>query len=81
MVIDRLCQEYNITLLDINFYDKQRIVVECYYGDDLIHLSTSRVKRLLGEVDKQINIVENFENKCLQKSLPEKERQLQSEPS
>ena len=64
MVIDRLCQEHNITLLDINkaFYDKQGIVVERYYGDDLIHLSASGVKRLLGEVDKQINIVENFEN-------------------
>ena len=69
LVIDRLCQEHNITLLDINkaFYDKQGRVIERYYGDDLIHLSASGVKRLLGEVDKQINIVENFEN-CVFKS-------------
>ena len=56
-------------MLDINkaFYDKQGIVIERYYGEDLIHLSASGVKRLLGEVDKQINIVENFEN-CVFKS-------------
>ena len=73
LVIDRLCQEHNITLLDINkaFYDKQGIVVERYFGDDLIHLSASGVKRLLGEVDKQINIVDSFEN-CVFKTHHQK---------
>ena len=64
MVIDILCQEHDITLLDINkaFYDKQGIVVERHYRNVLIHLSAPGVKRLLKEVDKQINIVENVEN-------------------
>ena len=67
--IDRLCQDHNITLLDVNkaFYDSQGMVIERYFGDDLIHLKASGVKRLLGEIDKQINIVENFEN-CVFKS-------------
>ena len=51
----------------IYFYDSQGMVIERYFGDDLIHLKASGVKRLLGEIDKQINIVENFEN-CVFKS-------------
>ena len=64
-------------LLDINkaFYDKQGIVVEGYYGDDLIHMSASGVKRLLGEVDKQINIVENFGICVFKSRYQKKERQ------
>ena len=72
-VIDRLCEEHNLTMVDINkaFYDKRGKIIERYYGDDLIHLSTSGVKRLLGEIDKEINIVENFEN-CSFKSRYQK---------
>ena len=71
--IHRLCQEHNLTMVDINevFYDKQGKVIERYYSDDLIHLSTSGVKRLLGEIEKHINIVESFEN-CAFKSRPQK---------
>lgn len=62
--VHRLCQEHNLTMVDINkaFYDKQGKIIERYYGEDLIHLSSSGVKRLLGEIDREINIVENFEN-------------------
>ena len=72
-VIDRLCEEHNLTMVDINkaFYDKRGKIIERYYGDDLIHLSTSGVKRLLGEIDKEINIVKNFEN-CSFKSRYQK---------
>ena len=45
------------------FHDKRGNVIERYYGDDLIHLSIQGVKRLLGEINEDINIVEDFE-KC-----------------
>lgn len=63
-VIHRLCQEHSLTMVDVNkaFHDKQGKVIERYYDGDLIHLSTSGVKRLLGEIDREINIVENFDN-------------------
>ena len=63
-VIHRLCQEHSLTMVDINkaFHDKRGKVIERYYGDDLIHLSTSGVKRLLGEINEEINIVDDFEN-------------------
>ena len=71
--VHRLCQEHNLTMVDVNkaFYDKQGKIIERYYGDDLIHLSTSGVKWLLGVNDKEITIVENFEN-CSFKSRYQK---------
>ena len=71
--IHRLCQEHNLTLVDINkaFYDRQGKIIERYYGDDLIHMSTSGVKRLLGEINKEFDIVDNFEN-CAFKSRNQK---------
>ena len=67
--IHRLCQEHNLTLVDINkaFYDRQGKIIERYYGDDLIHLSTSGVKRLLDVINKEFDIVDSFEN-CAFKS-------------
>ena len=71
--IHRLCQEHNLTMVDINksFYDRQGRIIERYYGDDLIHLSTSGVKRLLGEINKEFDFVEKFEN-CSFKSRNQK---------
>lgn len=63
-VIHRLCQEHNLSIVDINkaFYDRKGKLIERYYVEDSIHLSVSGVKRLLGEIDKVINIVGNFES-------------------
>ncbi|MEW8546067.1 MAG: GDSL-type esterase/lipase family protein, partial [Candidatus Thiodiazotropha sp.] len=81
-VIHRLCQDHNLTMVDINsaFYDKRGRLIERYYSDDLIHLSTSGVKRLLGEIDKEINIVENFDN-CSFKSRYQKRGHVQKRSS
>ena len=72
--VHRLCQEHNLTMVDINkaFYDKQGKIIERYYSEGLLHLSSSGVKRLLGEIDREINIVENFEN-CAFKNRYQKE--------
>ena len=71
--IHRLCQEHNLTMVDINksFYDRQGRIIGRYYGDALIHLSISGVKRLLGEINKEFDFVENFEN-CSFKSRNQK---------
>ena len=71
--IHSLCQEHNLTMVDINkaFHDKRGKVIERYYDNDLIHLSTSGTKRLLGEIEEMINIVESFEN-CTFKSRHQK---------
>lgn len=63
-VIHRLCQEHNLSIVDINksFYDRKGNIIERYYAEDFIHLSVSGVKRLLGEINKVINIVANFES-------------------
>lgn len=62
--IHRLCRQHNITMVDISeaFHNKRGMLIERYYAHDLIHLSASGVKRLLGEIDKSISIVANFEN-------------------
>ena len=49
---------------------------ERYYDDDLIHLSISGTKRLLGEIEEIINIVESFEN-CTFKSQHQKRGRVQ----
>ena len=76
--IHSLCQDHNLTMVDINkaFHDKRGKVIERYYDDDLIHLSTSGTKRLLGEIEEIINIVESFEN-CTFKSRHQKRGRVQ----
>lgn len=51
-------------MIDINkvFFDKRGMDIERYYADDLIHSSSSEVKRFLGEIDKEVHVVGNFEN-------------------
>ena len=74
-VIHRLCQQHNITMVEVNkeFYNSQGLIIGCYNDDDSIHLSVSGVKRLLGIINKEINIVENFES-CVFKGRHQKKR-------
>lgn len=65
VIIQALAQHHGVSLIDQDkaFHDRHGNIIAAYYGKDGIHLSTSGVKRLLGTINKEVTIVDDF-TKC-----------------
>ena len=63
-VIQRLSDYHQTGLINLNkaFHDSHGIIIDRYYATDSIHLSQSGVKRLLGVINKELEIVNSFNN-------------------
>ncbi|MEW8542647.1 MAG: GDSL-type esterase/lipase family protein [Candidatus Thiodiazotropha sp.] len=63
-VIKQLSQHHDTTLIDMDraFHDSHGKIIERYFVADCIHLSSSGIKRLLGAISKEIQIVKDFEH-------------------
>lgn len=63
-VVDRLAEHHDAKIIDIfqAFHDSKGDVCMRYICKDSIHPSSSGVKRILGTIDKQINLVSNYDN-------------------
>ena len=74
-VILQLCQENNLSFIDINasFYDqkKNELKYHFYKPRDSIHLSRSGTKRLLGSINEHITVVDNFEKCVFSSNMPQ----------
>lgn len=62
-IIQRLSKQHHATLIDLDqaFHDRHGDIIQRYYTSDSIHLSPSGVKRLLGVLNKEVTIVNNFD--------------------
>lgn len=60
--ISGLADQHEIMLVDAYkaFFNKKRQLAENYYSWDKIHLSDSGVKRLVGTISHQLDIVDNY---------------------
>ena len=64
MIIDHIASNYGVKCLELfDSFIRGGYRQERYYAKDGIHLSFSGVKRLLGEINKEIEIVSDF-NMC-----------------
>ena len=65
-IIRTLAEHHGVCLIDQDraFYNRHGKIIESYYDSDCIHLSASGTKRLLGTINKEIGIVNDFE-KCV----------------
>ncbi|MEW8548504.1 MAG: GDSL-type esterase/lipase family protein [Candidatus Thiodiazotropha sp.] len=63
-VIQRLSNYHLTGLIDLNkaFHDSHGKIIDRYYVSDSIHLSASGIKRLLGAINKEVDIVRSFDN-------------------
>lgn len=61
-IIQTLAQHHNISFIDQNkaFHDRHGNIIAGYYDTDGIHLSPSGVKRLLGTINREVTIVDDF---------------------
>ncbi|MES9905996.1 MAG: GDSL-type esterase/lipase family protein [Sedimenticola sp.] len=69
-ILKRQCDTHNLKLIDTHgaYFDKNGQLRSYFYRPrDNIHLSNSGTKRLLGTINKEIHIVENFEQ-CVHES-------------
>lgn len=64
-IIKSLASHHGARLIELNkaFHNRQGFIIKSYYGTDRIHLSSSGVKRLLGTINREVTIVNNFD-KC-----------------
>ena len=64
-IIQSLAQHHGIGLIDQDkaFHNKHGNIIAGYFHTDSIHLSASGVKRLLGTINQEVTIVNDFE-KC-----------------
>ena len=64
-IIQSLTQDHGIGLIDQNkaFHNKHGNIITGYYESDSIHPSTSGVKRLVGTINQEVTIVNDF-TKC-----------------
>ena len=85
-IIRTLAEHHGIRLIDQDkvFHDRHGNIITGYYDTDCIHLSSSGVKRLLGMLNQQVTIVNDF-TKCAygrcQGNRPQQQRQQQQEQS
>lgn len=65
-VIQRLSEQHHANLVDLDqaFHDRHGDIIKRYYAADSIHLSSSGIKRLLGTINKEVTLVEDFQ-KCV----------------
>ena len=65
-IIRTLAEHHGVCLIDQDraFYNRHGKIIESYYDSDCIHLTPSGTKRLLGTINKEIGIVNDFE-KCV----------------
>ncbi|MEW8340004.1 MAG: GDSL-type esterase/lipase family protein [Candidatus Thiodiazotropha taylori] len=85
-IMHTLAQHHNISFIDQNkaFHDRRGNIIAGYYDTDGIHLSPSGVKRLLGTINKEVTIVDDFA-KCaygrrqgiIRRQQPRKQQQQQ----
>ena len=64
-IIERLCNHYSAELIDIfrAFHDTDGLLCMRYMSQhDTIHPSTSGLKRILGTINKTVEVVYNFDN-------------------
>ena len=63
-IISELAEQHELVLVDAYkaFYNKKRQLAQNYYSSDNIHLSDSGVKRLVGTISNQLDIVDNYSN-------------------
>ena len=61
-IIQTLAQHHHISFIDQNkaFHERHGNIIAGYYETDGIHLSPSGVKRLLGTINKEVTIVDDF---------------------
>ena len=61
-IIQTLAQHHNISFINQNkaFHDRHGHIIAGYYDTDGIHLSPSGVKRLLGTINREVTIVDDF---------------------
>ena len=62
-IIQRLSKQHHTTLIDLDqaFHDRNGDIIQRYYTPDSIHLSPSGVKPLLGVLNKEVTIADNFD--------------------
>ena len=79
-IIQRLSEHHNAGFIDLSsaFHDRHGDIIDRYYARDCIHLSPSGVKRLLGEMNKEITIVNDFEKCIYAKRFPNRSQCNQS---
>ena len=65
-IISTLADHHGACVIDQDkaFHNKYGKVIENYYDNDCIHLSSSGVKRLLGTINNEISVVHEFD-KCV----------------
>ena len=65
-IIQTLAEHHGTSLIDQDkaFHDRHGNLIHGYYDTDRIHLSSSGVKRLLGTINKDVTIVNDFD-KCV----------------
>ena len=57
------------------FYNKRHQLKSHFYSQDNIHLSPSGIKGLLGAINRNIEIVKDFNNSVLYRHKPQNDRQ------
>lgn len=65
-VIKQISEQHSTTFIDLDraFHDSHGKVIERYFVTDCIHLSSSGIKPLLGAINNEIQVVQDFE-KCV----------------
>ena len=71
-IISELSEQHDIMLVDAYkaFYSKKQQLSQNYYSSDKIHLSDSGVKRLVGTISKQLDIVDSYTNLVFSSKKP-----------
>lgn len=61
-IMQELSEHHEVELVNAHaaFFDKKGALIKRYYAKDGIHFSDSGVKRLLGAINRKVEIVDNF---------------------